>query len=160
MKKIVILICLILFSFNNASAVTLYDALNQTYQNNIQLNAERENLKASEEDVNISKADFKPSLTLSGSKSKEDTNKNCKVELEKELHTRLTIKPNDSTELGNTLHQLLYLKDRTYFKNSVEKSETLEELGVDKTMFIAQKLYEGVGLANNSHSNTPCRSTP
>jgi outer membrane protein len=53
----------------------LYDALNQTYQNNIQLNAERENLKASEEDINISKADFKPSLTLSGSKSKEDTNK-------------------------------------------------------------------------------------
>ncbi|MDC0078974.1 TolC family outer membrane protein [Candidatus Pelagibacter sp.] len=75
MKKIVILIYLILFSSNNASAITLYDALNQTYQNNIQLNAERENLKASEEDVNISKADFKPSLTLSGSKSKEDTNK-------------------------------------------------------------------------------------
>ena len=75
MKKILALICLTLFCFNNASAVTLYDALNQTYQNNIQLNAERENLKASEEDVNISKADFKPSLTLSGSKSKEDTNK-------------------------------------------------------------------------------------
>ena len=75
MKKILALICLTLFCFNNASAVTLYDALNHTYQNNIQLNAERENLKASEEDVNISKADFKPSLTLSGSKSKEDTNK-------------------------------------------------------------------------------------
>ena len=75
MKKILALICLTLFCFNNASAVTLYDALNQTYQNNIQLNAERENIKASEEDVNISKADFKPSLTLSGSKSKEDTNK-------------------------------------------------------------------------------------
>ena len=75
MKKILAIICLTLICFNNASAVTLYDALNQTYQNNIQLNAERENLKASEEDVNISKADFKPSLTLSGSKSKEDTNK-------------------------------------------------------------------------------------
>ena len=75
MKKILAIICLTLFCFNSASAVTLYDALNQTYQNNIQLNAERENLKASEEDVNISKADFKPSLTLSGSKSKEDTNK-------------------------------------------------------------------------------------
>ncbi|MDC1496923.1 TolC family outer membrane protein [Pelagibacteraceae bacterium] len=75
MKKLVKIICLILFSFNNASAVTLYDALNQTYKNNIQLNAERENVKASEEDVNISKADYKPSLTLSGSKSKEDTNK-------------------------------------------------------------------------------------
>ena len=75
MKKIVILICLTLFSFNNASAVTLYDALNQTYQNNVQLNAERENLKASEEDINISKADYKPTLTLSGSKSLENTNK-------------------------------------------------------------------------------------
>ena len=75
MKKILILISLSLFYFSNAFSVTLYDALNQTYQNNIQLNAERENIKASEEDVNISKADYKPSLTLSGSKSIEDTNK-------------------------------------------------------------------------------------
>ena len=75
MKKILILISLTLFNFSNAIAVTLYDALNQTYQNNIQLNAERENIKASEEDINISKADYKPSLTLSGSKSREDTKK-------------------------------------------------------------------------------------
>ena len=75
MKKILVLISLSLFYFSNAFSVTLYDALNQTYQNNIQLNAERENIKASEEDVNISKADYKPSLTLSGSKSIEDTNK-------------------------------------------------------------------------------------
>ena len=75
MKKILILISLALFQFSNVSAVTLFDALNQTYQNNMQLNAERESLKASEEDINISRADYKPSLTLSGSKSKEDTNK-------------------------------------------------------------------------------------
>ena len=75
MKKILITISLIVFSFSNALAVTLYDALNQTYQNNIQLNAERENIKASEEDINISKADYKPTLTLSGSKSLENTNK-------------------------------------------------------------------------------------
>ena len=75
MKKILVLISLSLFYFNNAFSVTLYDALNQTFQNNIQLNAERENIKASEEDVNISKADYKPSLTFSGSKSIEDTNK-------------------------------------------------------------------------------------
>ena len=75
MKKILVLISLSLFCFSNAYSVTLYDALNQTYKNNIQLNAERENIKASEEDVNISKADYKPSLTLSGSKSIEDTNK-------------------------------------------------------------------------------------
>ena len=75
MKKILILISLTVFSFSNAFAVTLYDALNQTYQNNIQLNAERENIKASVEDINISKADYKPTITLSGSKSLENTNK-------------------------------------------------------------------------------------
>ena len=75
MKKLLLVVSLTIFSFSNAIAVTLYDALNQTYQNNIQLNAERENLKASEEDINISKSDYMPSLTLSGSKSIEDTNK-------------------------------------------------------------------------------------
>ena len=74
MKKIFVLIISSIFYFSNAFAVTLLDALNQTYQNNIQLNAERENIKVSEEDVNISKADYKPSLTLSGSKSFENTN--------------------------------------------------------------------------------------
>ncbi len=75
MKKIFVLVIASIFYLNNAIAVTLYDALNQTYQNNIQLNAERENIKASEEDINISKADYMPSLTLSGSKSIEETNK-------------------------------------------------------------------------------------
>ena len=75
MKIFFIFISLTLFNFNNVLAVTLYDALNQTYQNNMQLNAERENIKASEEDINISKANYKPSLTLSGSKSLENTNK-------------------------------------------------------------------------------------
>ena len=59
MKKLLISISLVVLSFSNALAVTLYDALNQTYQNNIQLNAERENIKASEEDINISKAGYK-----------------------------------------------------------------------------------------------------
>ena len=75
MKKIFIIVIASIFYFSNSFAVTLLDALNQTYQNNIQLNAERENIKASEEDVNIAKADYKPSLTLSGSKSIENTNK-------------------------------------------------------------------------------------
>ena len=75
MKKIFILIFLTLFNFGNVSAVTLYDALNQAYQNNNQLNAERESLKASEQDVNISKGNYLPSLTLSGTQSQEDTSK-------------------------------------------------------------------------------------
>ena len=60
MKKIFIIVIASIFYFSNAFAVTLLDALNQTYQNNIQLNAERENIKVSEEDIKISEAAYKP----------------------------------------------------------------------------------------------------
>ena len=75
MKKILSVIIYIFLLTNNAFAVTLYEALNDTFKNNTKLNAERENIKASEEDINISRADYMPSLSLTGSKSFENTNK-------------------------------------------------------------------------------------
>ena len=75
MKKIFILSFILINLCSKGYSITLYDALKQTYNDNTQLNAERENFKASEEDINISKAEYKPSLTLSGSKSVEETNK-------------------------------------------------------------------------------------
>ena len=75
MKKILIIILSFFCLTTQSLAATLYEALNETYKNNTQLNAERENIKASEEDLNISQAEYKPSLTLSGSKSLENTNK-------------------------------------------------------------------------------------
>ena len=74
MRKILITSALIFFYSANAIAITLYEALNETYRNNTELNAERENINASAEDINISKADYMPSITLSGSKSYENTN--------------------------------------------------------------------------------------
>ncbi len=74
MKKIILSFLLSTLFFNNGNAVSLYQALNETYKNNTQLNAERENINAAEEDINISKADYMPSLSLSGSKSFENTN--------------------------------------------------------------------------------------
>ena len=74
MKKIFISLFLSSFLFTNAYAVTLYQALNETYKNNTQLNAERENIKAAEEDINITQADYLPSVSLNGSKSFENTN--------------------------------------------------------------------------------------
>ena len=74
MKKIILSLLLSTLFFNNGNAVSLYQALNETYKNNTQLNAERENINAAEEDINISKADYMPSLSLSGSKSFENTN--------------------------------------------------------------------------------------
>ena len=74
MKKIILSFLLSTLFFHNGNAVSLYQALNDTYKNNTQLNAERENINAAEEDINISKADYMPSLSLSGSKSFENTN--------------------------------------------------------------------------------------
>ena len=75
MKKIsLITFCLIVFTLP-VSAVTLNDALKQTYENNLELKAERKNLEVQKEVLNISKSDFFPTLTLTGTKSFEDTNK-------------------------------------------------------------------------------------
>ena len=60
---------------SNVFALTLKEALIQTYKNNTELNAERENIKVSQEDLTISKSDYLPSATITGSKSKESTNK-------------------------------------------------------------------------------------
>ena len=75
MKKIsLITFCLIIFILP-VNAATLSDALRQTYQNNLELKAERKNLEVQKEVLNISKSDFFPTLTLSGTKNFEDTNK-------------------------------------------------------------------------------------
>ena len=75
MKKIILIIIPLIFFIPKVFAVTLSEAITQAYKNNPELNAERENIKVSKEDLNISKGEYRPTLTLSGSKSKEDTNK-------------------------------------------------------------------------------------
>ena len=73
-KFFLIIISLFLFS-HQAFAITLFDALKQAYESNPELNAERENIKVSEEDLKISKGNYLPSVIISGSKSQENTNK-------------------------------------------------------------------------------------
>ena len=73
MKKIILILISLVFFIPKVFAVTLSEALTQAYKNNSELNAERENIKVSEEDLNISKGDYLPTLTLSGSKSQEKT---------------------------------------------------------------------------------------
>ena len=75
MKKIVLILSSVFFLSGKVFAVTLSGALLQAYNDNSELNAERENVKASKEDVNISRSQFLPSVTISGSKNQEETNK-------------------------------------------------------------------------------------
>ena len=74
MKKIFLISIFLLFS-QNVNAVTLSKAMLQAYNNNPELNAERENIQVSKEDLNISRSEFLPSVTLSGSRSRENTEK-------------------------------------------------------------------------------------
>ncbi len=75
MKKISLITFCLITLIMPVNAATLSDALRQTYQNNLELKAERKNLEVQKEVLNISKSDFFPTLTLTGTKSIEDTNK-------------------------------------------------------------------------------------
>ena len=73
--RIIIILFLVTFYSKNVFAVSLSEALLQAYKNNPELNAERENIEVSKQDLKISKSEFLPSVTLSGSKSQEHTDK-------------------------------------------------------------------------------------
>ena len=75
MKKVFLIFLFLILSNQKVFAVTLSEALLQAYINNPELNAERENINVSAEDLKISKGNYLPSVTISGSKSQEDTDK-------------------------------------------------------------------------------------
>ena len=75
MKKTILILFSVLFLNQQVLAITLFEALTEAYKNNTDLNAERENINISEEDLKISKGNYLPTVTISGSKSQEDTSK-------------------------------------------------------------------------------------
>ncbi len=75
MKKIVAYLFIFLLSSGNVFAQTILQALKEAYNNNVELNAERENLIVSEQDLKISKSEYLPNATITSSKSQENTKK-------------------------------------------------------------------------------------
>ena len=75
MKKILLITFGTLFLFSNVFAETFSSALKKAYENNSELNAERENIIVSEQDLNIAISAYLPTITLEGTKSQEDTDK-------------------------------------------------------------------------------------
>ena len=73
MKKIILILLSIILFNEKSFSIPLSKALLQAYNENPVLNAERENIQVSREEVKISRSEFLPSLTLSGSKSQENT---------------------------------------------------------------------------------------
>ena len=74
-KKISTILFFILFS-TNVFAEDIVQILSKAFENNSRLNAQRASLDADKQDVNISRGDFLPSITLSGdASSQKDTNR-------------------------------------------------------------------------------------
>ena len=102
MIRILIIITSFIFLLNNANAETFSAALKKAYNDNNELNAERESLNISEQELKISMSSYLPSVTLSGSKSSEDTNK-----LTNQNGTDATISDVDPTVQSLTITQTL-----------------------------------------------------
>ena len=138
MKKVFV-ISLISFLFNtNLSAVTLSDALLEAYKNNPVLNAERENINISQENLNISKSEFLPTITITGTKSKEDTTR-----LKNQDRSDATISDVEPLTTSLLIEQTLF--DGKARNSDLEKSEIGIDLAKAKILKVEQEiLYKAV----------------
>ena len=69
--KFIIIFILLTFKANIIFAAEFFTYLESAYKNNPTLNAERENYKAIKENINISKSEFLPSISILGSKNSQ-----------------------------------------------------------------------------------------
>ena len=138
MKQIFI-IFFISFLFNtNLLAVTLSEALLEAYKNNPVLNAERENINISQENLNISKSEFLPTITITGTKSREDTTK-----LTNQSGGEATITDVDPLTKSILIEQTLY--DGKGRSADLEKSKIGMDLAKAKILKVEQEiLYKAV----------------
>ena len=75
MKLFLKIFLIINFFTLSVFAETFNSALKRAYNTNPELNAERESLNISEQELKVSKSSYLPTVTLEGSRSQEDTDK-------------------------------------------------------------------------------------
>jgi len=151
MKKKFIYILIVVFFNTNLFADSLTEALLKAYNKNPKLNAERENINISKEDINISKSDFLPTVTLSGTKSKEDTDK-----LTNQSGGEASITDVDPLTTSLLIEQTLY--DGRSRKSDLEKSKLGLDISKIKLLKVEQEIlyqaveaYTGLVLATNKY---------
>ena len=75
MKILFKILFIIVFLTGSVFAETFNTALKRAYETNPELNAERESINISEQELKVSMSSYLPTITLEGSKSQEDTDK-------------------------------------------------------------------------------------
>ena len=150
MKKIFVYILIFLFFNTNLFADSLTEALLKAYNKNPKLNAERENINISEENINISKSDYLPSVTLSGSKSRENTDK-----LTNQSGSNASIADVDPSTTSLLIEQTLYdgTRNADLKKNKIGLDVAkVKLLKVEQEiLYQAVEAYTGLVLANQKY---------
>ena len=106
----------IIFTTNVLSADELLTYLESAYKNNPTLNAQRENYKAVKENVNISRSEFLPSVSISGSQSSQQNSNRTN-----RAGTTLSDSSNTSEVQSISIDQKIFQGFQGY--NSIKKSE-------------------------------------
>ncbi len=150
MIKKILLIIVFSFISVNAFAISLKEALKIAYKNNPEINAERENLKVSEEELKISKSDYMPSLTISGSKSKENTK-----ELTNQSGGDAAVTDVDPLTTSITIEQKIidFGRGADYQKNiiGIDLAKAKFKKKEQDIFFKAVEAYTGLVLANEKY---------
>ena len=102
MKKIFIIFFCILCLISKVNAETFTQALKKAYEDNSELNAERESINISEQELKVSRSAYLPTITLSGTQSEESTEK-----LTKQSGGDARLDDVDPTEQSITITQTL-----------------------------------------------------
>ena len=151
MKKIFIYFLIVLFYNTNLFAESLTEALLKAYNKNPKLNADTENINISKENINISKSDFLPTITLSGTKSKEDTSK-----LTNQSGGDASVTDVDPLTTSLLIEQTIY--DGKSRNADLEKNELGLDISKIKLLKVEQEIlyqaveaYTGLVLANNKY---------
>jgi len=114
--KFLILLIFLLFNLNSLSASEFLTYLENAYKNNPTLNAERENYKAIKENINISRSEFLPSVSVSETKSSQQTSNRTS-----QSGGVLSDTNNDTTTKSISIDQKIFQGFQGY--NSVKKSK-------------------------------------
>ena len=147
MKKIFITFFCILCLISKVNAETFTQALKKAYEDNSELNAERESINISEQELKVSRSAYLPTITLSGSQSEESTEK-----LTKQSGGDARLDDVDPTEQSITITQTLIDFGR---RAELEKSKIGLDLSKAKLLKKEQDIlyksieaYTGLIVAN------------
>jgi outer membrane protein len=133
MKIFITFIIISIFNFNSAFASEFLTYLENAYKNNPTLNAERENYKAIKENINISRSEFLPSVSVSETQSSQQNSNRTN-----QSGSALNDTNNDTTTQSVTVDQKIFQGLQGY--NSIKKSQLESEQAAIKLKNVEQQI--------------------